>query len=171
MNKKNEIAIKEKEKNTLEVNQEVADNIQKILGVKNLKIMNKFVNQLVKVFPDRSPDTNKDNLMTALSIIGDIKPKDAMETMLISQLIGAYNLSMDFMSRSQQTNLSTELIDKNIERATKLTRSYIAGMEALTRYRTKGQQKMIIKRVNVNSGAQAIIGNIQGKGGEGNNET
>ena len=34
-------------------------------------------------------------------------------------------------------------------------------MEALQRYRGKGQQKMVIEHVNVNSGGQAIIGNVE----------
>ena len=44
--------------------------------------------------------------------------------------------------------------------ANKLTRTYAAQMEALNRYRGKGQQKMTVEHVHINSGGQAIIGNV-----------
>ena len=44
--------------------------------------------------------------------------------------------------------------------ATKLIRTYAAQMEALNRYRGKGQQKMTVEHVHINSNVQAIIGNI-----------
>jgi hypothetical protein len=33
-------------------------------------------------------------------------------------------------------------------------------MEALNRYRSKGQQKITVEHVHINSGGQAIIGNV-----------
>ena len=44
--------------------------------------------------------------------------------------------------------------------ANKLTRTYTMQMEALNRYRGKGQQKMTVEHVHINSGGQAIIGNV-----------
>jgi hypothetical protein len=156
--------------NKIQVNlKDKSKTIKELYGIRD-EALCLFVNKIVNVFPGLSKENVKEFADISLHMIEDLKPKDAIETMLISQLIGTYNLSMAFMSRSQKENLSTELIDKNIERATKLMRTFTAQMEALTRYQTKGQQKMIIKRVNVNAGAQAVIGNIQDKGGEGNNK-
>jgi hypothetical protein len=38
-------------------------------------------------------------------------------------------------------------------------------MEALTRYRTGGQQKMTVEHVTVQAGGQAIVGNVSHPGG------
>jgi hypothetical protein len=47
----------------------------------------------------------------------------------------------------------------------KLTRTFAMQLEALKRYRTGGQQQVIVKHVNVHEGGQAIVGNVQAGGG------
>ena len=42
----------------------------------------------------------------------------------------------------------------------KLTRTFAAQVEALKRYRTGGEQKVTVEHVTVNSGGQAIVGNV-----------
>jgi len=49
----------------------------------------------------------------------------------------------------------------------KLARTFTAQMEALTRYRGKGQQKMTVEHVHVHQGGQAIVGNVNQEGGGG----
>ena len=46
-------------------------------------------------------------------------------------------------------------------------------MEALKRYRTCGQQKVVVEHVTVQAGGQAIVGNVShpGGGGRGNGES
>jgi hypothetical protein len=44
--------------------------------------------------------------------------------------------------------------------AVKLSRTFAIQMEALNRYRGKGQQTVTVEQVNVNSGGQAIVGAI-----------
>jgi len=133
-----------------------------ILKTTNLETSNHLVNQLVNIFSGKTEEKIDEIMLISLSLMKGWKPKDTLETMLAVQMIGAYNLSMEFMQRASTRNQTTEMVDKNIDRANKLMRTFAAQMEALTRYRSKGQQKMIIKRVNVTSGGQAVIGNIGG---------
>jgi len=58
-----------------------------------------------------------------------------------------------------------EFVEKHINRATRLCRSYASVVEALNKYRTKGQQKITVQHVNVNDGGQAVIGDINQGGG------
>jgi hypothetical protein len=62
---------------------------------------------------------------------------------------------------SSRSYKEIELGSKAFNVANKLARTYTIQMEALQRYRGKGQQKMVIEHVNVNSGGQAIIGNVE----------
>jgi hypothetical protein len=39
-------------------------------------------------------------------------------------------------------------------------RTFTAQLEALQRYRGKGQQKVTVEHVNVNAGGQAIVGTV-----------
>jgi hypothetical protein len=47
----------------------------------------------------------------------------------------------------------------------KLARTFTTQMEALNRYRGKGQQKMTVEHVHVHEGGQAIVGNVTKGGG------
>jgi len=54
----------------------------------------------------------------------------------------------------------------NVNYATKMLRTFMAQMEALKKYRTGGQQKMIVEHVHVNEGGQAIVGTVNQGGGK-----
>jgi hypothetical protein len=51
-----------------------------------------------------------------------------------------------------------------IVRMVKLLRTYTMQVEALQRYRGKGQQKVTVEHVHVHSGGQAIVGAVKGGG-------
>jgi len=102
----------------------------------------------------------------AIVTINDIKPKDAIEAMLASQIVATHNATMQNLTRangllSSKVYKEIELGSKAFNVANKLTRTFTMQMEALQRYRGKGQQKMVIEHVNINSGGQAVIGNIE----------
>jgi hypothetical protein len=104
-----------------------------------------------------------DNTMVGIS---DIKPKDTIEAMLAAQMLAMHNATMKNLTRangllSSRSYKEIELGAKAFNVANKLARTYTMQMEALQRYRGKGQQKMVIEHVNVNSGGQAIIGNVE----------
>lgn len=123
-----------------------------------------LLNQIVRAGYDND-DSQKmsDNTLAAIS---DIKPKDTIEAMLASQMLAIHNAAMKNLTRangllSSRVYKEIELGTKAFNVANKLARTYTTQMETLQRYRGKGQQKMIIEHVNVNSGGQAIIGNVE----------
>jgi len=88
-----------------------------------------------------------------------IAPKDQIEGMLATQMIATHHAALDNFAIAAES----ETIDIRVaalSSATKLTRTYAAQMEALNRYRGKGQQKMTVEHVHINSNVQAIIGNV-----------
>ena len=104
-----------------------------------------------------------DNTLVGIS---DIKPKDTIEAMLAAQMLAIHNATMRNLTRangllSSRSYKEIELGSKAFNVANKLARTYTMQMEALQRYRGKGQQKMVIEHVNVNSGGQAVIGNVE----------
>ena len=54
------------------------------------------------------------------------------------------------------------VIDSNLNRGTKLLRTFLMQLEALNRHRSKGEQKMVVEHVHVHSGGQAIVGPVTG---------
>ena len=91
-----------------------------------------------------------------------IAPKDQIEGMLAAQMIATHHAAMNCFRIAAKS----EMIDNmNIafNSANKLARTYAMQMEALNRYRGKGQQKITVEHVSINSGGQAIIGNVTKK--------
>lgn len=66
--------------------------------------------------------------------------------------------------QATETNYAPNYLDK-INLATKLTRTFTAQMEALSKYRNKGKQKITVEHVEVKDGGQAIVGNVENRGG------
>jgi hypothetical protein len=54
---------------------------------------------------------------------------------------------------------------ENLNQANKLSRTYATLLEALNRHRGKGQQQVRVEHVHVHEGGQAIVGNVETKGG------
>jgi hypothetical protein len=108
----------------------------------------------------------------ALGFLQDMQPKDPAEAMLLTQMYGTHLLACRTMGNANISDQASEGVANNIAQATKLSRTYMAQMEALKKYRGKGQQKITVEHVNINEGGKAIIGDINNtviKGG-GKNE-
>jgi hypothetical protein len=100
-----------------------------------------------------------------LSVVRAIQPRDELETMLAVQM-GAIHAATMMMAR-RLNHVDTIPQQDAAERAlNKLARTYAGQMEALKRYRTGGQQRVIVEHVTVNAGGQAIVGAVtRGPGG------
>jgi hypothetical protein len=126
-------------------------------------LVNIVLKQLTETY--FSNDNLQEVAENILSHINSIKPQDHIELMLVTQMIATHNaamrnfqLSVRRSGRSEYKSL--ELGNANLNLANKLMRTYTTQIEALNRYRGKGQQKMTIEHVNINSGGQAVIGNL-----------
>jgi len=77
-------------------------------------------------------------------------------------------MAMHFSARAMLKDQTFDGIDSNINRATKLMRTFVAQVEALRKYRTGGKQTIQVQHINVNAGGKAaVVGNIQGGGDNG----
>lgn len=111
----------------------------------------------------RSGDNYRD-MMTAM--LAELKPRDPVEAMLITQMT-ATHVAMTSLSQKTVDTQSGYQVREALERSmTRLSRTYIAQMDALKKYRAKAQQTVRVERVNVESGGQAIVGNVR-TGGQG----
>lgn len=105
-----------------------------------------------------------------LSVVKGIKPKDEIEAMLAAQMAAVHSATMTFARRLNHVdNLAQQ---DSAERAfNKLARTFTAQIEALKRYRSRGEQTVRVERVTVNEGGQAIVGNVAGGEGRGAKKT
>jgi len=69
-------------------------------------------------------------------------------------------LAMDAMRLAMLGGQTFEGKKANVDYATKMLRTFMIQMEALRKYRAGVPQKMIVGRVNVSEGGQAIVGTV-----------
>jgi hypothetical protein len=100
----------------------------------------------------------------ALALLQGINPQDETEGMLAAQMVATHHAAIDCLRRAMipQQNLSAR--DVNLKHAAKLLAIYTRQLEVLDKHRGKGQQQMIVKYVNVESGAQAVVGSVTTEG-------
>jgi hypothetical protein len=102
----------------------------------------------------------------AIAFIGEIEPSDSEEFLLASQMFAVHDLSMTMAKRAAIPDQTIDGVDRNINRMTKLMRTFTTQMDALNKHRTKGQQKFTVQYVNVENGGQAIVGDVSKGGGD-----
>lgn len=96
----------------------------------------------------------------AAAMQAELKPRDAIEAMLITQMTTTH-VAMTSLSQKALDCSSGYQIREALERSmTRLSRTYLAQMDALKKYRAKAQQVVRVERVNVESGGQAIVGDV-----------
>jgi hypothetical protein len=112
-------------------------------------------------------NTAEINPMLAQSI-ESLAPRDNAEAMLITQMVSTHNIIMTLA-----IGVASEIrhhINERYTRTnalTKLLNAYTRQMEALTTYRGKQtNQKITVEQVTVESGGQAIVGNVNAGGSQ-----
>ena len=103
----------------------------------------------------------------AMATLGELEPATATEALLATQMVGAHRAAMIFLARSLMPDQQVELVDRHVNRATKLMRLFNEQIEAMAKLKGKGgQQRVVVEHVTVAAGGQAIVGAVtQGGGG------
>ncbi len=129
---------------------------------------------LFKLFGVETKDASDGLLTSALNALGrsganyrpfiaalhaELEPRDAVEAMLIIQM-GATHVAMTTLAQ-KMADLTNWTARESLERSvTRLSRTYLAQMDALKKHRAKAQQTVRVERVTVNDGGQAIVGDV-----------
>src|SRR5262245_15607235 len=116
-------------------------------------------------FFDSDPDEIRRQRHAAVDALMGIKPGDELEGMIAAQLIAAHNASMECYRRAMIRDQIFEGRREALSQANKLSRTYATLLDTLNRHRGKGQQKVTVEHVHVHEGGQAIVGNVESRGG------
>lgn len=128
------------------------------LGAADRDALHGMLRQLVKASAiGQKPD--EANLAFMISMIGSIGPKDSIESMLISQMVSVHMAAMRCACRLACTdNLPQQ---ESVTRAlTRLSRTFAAQVEALSRHRDNGERAITVRNLSVQDGGRAIVGNV-----------
>jgi len=145
--------------------------VLKAFEMTNSELMGFYISQATQTFSgsvsrDGLNEKNLNHFIeNSLALVAGIKPQDELEMMLAVQMIGVHNLAMEVLKRGMITGQTFEGTDAAVNRTTKLVRTFTALLEALNKHRGKGHQKITVKHVTVEKGAQAIVGDVRAGGG------
>lgn len=127
-------------------------------GVGDRDAMHGMLGQLVKASVNgRKPDAV--NLAFMLAMVESIKPRDAIEAMLVTQMVSVHVTAMRCAHHlaCAEEPVSQESAERALVR---LARTFPAQIEALNRYRNNGAPAVTVQNVSVADGGNAIVGNV-----------
>jgi len=135
-------------------------------GDSGMFVLSDLIDLRVKGNHDLEQKREKGNQI--LSAMGELRPQDGHEGMLISQMLSVHERAM-YCLRMADNNKSFAAMYYDLQnQGIKLMRLFTQQLEALDKHRRKGNQTIIVEHVNVHDGGQAIVGTVnpQMKGGE-----
>jgi hypothetical protein len=140
------------------VHADAADaRLMNAFGTTNLDLAERLLQQIINttnVQPSGVP-ISAENLNAALAAVTGIAPQDDAEAMLAAQMVGVHWAAMALLSTAGSTNDRTLLNDTG-NLAVKLLRTYTTQLEALKRYRSAGEQRVVVQHVNVTAEQAAV---------------
>jgi len=139
--------------------------LMEAIGTANADFMTGLLKQLANITAQgQTPDEAGMNFV--LSVIRGIEPRDQTEALLAAQMAAVHLATMTFARRL--AHVETIAQQDSAERAlNKLARTFAMQVEAMKRYRSGGEQKVVVQHVHVGEGGQAaVVGAISQGGGD-----
>jgi hypothetical protein len=124
-----------------------------------------FQQLLNALHPDPKKPLDAATANLVLALLHRIGPRDEIEAMLAAEMIVAHITSMDAARRALHVEQTAAGRATYLGLARKLMALYAIQMDALNRHRGKATvQKVIVEKVYVAPGGQAVVGAISGGG-------
>ncbi len=128
-------------------------------GTNSIELATRMIQQAGQVAAAPTDDPVNLSNATAAAIAG-IRPRDELEGLLASQMVGCHGIAMEMMRRSNSSKYVEQLKVHGML-ATKFLRLFIDQVDALSRLRGKaGKQTVRVEHVHVEAGGQAVVGAI-----------
>jgi hypothetical protein len=142
--------------------------LMEALGARDMDFLDGFLMQLVNT-ATQGAKVDERGLNFMLSVIKGVEARDQVESMLAGQMAAVHVATMTLARHLAHAETIPE--QDSAERAfNKLARTFAAQVEALKRYRSRGDQTVRVEHVTVNEGGQAIVGNVRHGGGRDRDE-
>ena len=106
-------------------------------------------------------DTQRDALyVKAIDLFESLGPADGIEGMLGVQMVGTHNAAVECLRRAMIYEQGLEARKVYLSQAERMMGMYMRQVDALARHRGGGRPNITVGQVNVESGGQAIVGNV-----------
>ena len=157
----------------LEISQETNSPVMKLIketGIEGIAldvikgIMSPLINLIRSQANNDSSSSFDNEFNKSITLIAASDPKNQLELMLATQLAMTHITLGKSARLLDQNYKDVQTINSLGNLYTKLSRLGIDQINTLERMKGKGQQKIIVEKVNIEAGGQAAIGVYQGVG-------
>lgn len=141
-----------------------ASDATEATGTDDPELSQRLLNQIYETLwmpAELSEEDRIQLVQSAVAALRGIKPQDAVEGMLATQMVATHNAAIECLRRSMIQQQTFEGRESSLRHAAKLLSIYAKQIETLNRNRGKGQQKMTIEHVNVEPGGRAMVGQFE----------
>lgn len=128
------------------------------LGVSDRDAMDGILRQLVRA-SGIGGRIDEVNLSFMIAMAKSLRPRDSVEAMLVAQMVSVHVMAMRC---AQHLAAADDLAqhDSAARALGRLARTFPAQIEALNRYRSRGEPAVTVQNVQVADGGKAIVGNV-----------
>ncbi|MDD9731667.1 hypothetical protein PVW46_17320 [Mameliella sp. AT18] len=148
------------EDGTLQARVGAQEDVQALLGMKTAEAAQGVFRSALEALGGSAKD--KAQLVSAM--FAEIEPRDGIEAMLVAQMT-ATHVAMTLVASKMAGGAGYQVRESYERSMTRLSRTYLAQMDALKKHRAKAQQVVRVERVTVQDGGQAIVGDVTHGGG------
>lgn len=135
---------------------------ERATGSRNKSAQLALLNDLFRVIQFSSdPEEREEQMLPLVALLESIKPKGEVEGMLAVQMVATHTAAMDWLRRATHPKQTFAGQDMSLRHAEKLLALFARQLEVLDKRRGKGKQQVTVKYVNVESGGQAVVGNVR----------
>ena len=151
------------------INQSGEENYQSILkeltATDDMEQSREIIDRAVYAMPNNLGTEH--NINTIHQTLANFKPKDAIEAKLCVKEAALYAQGMNYLRKAENADMACHA-EMYIKFAIRILRIQNETVEAISRYRRNGEQKMTVQHqyVNVGNGGKAIVSTLM-TGGEG----
>ncbi len=149
------------------INVDMVKNFQRQTGCSTVDGAAALLEITVRAAAEGTPAEGAKAVDQLLAMMGELKPHDGFEGILITQMVLVHKQAINQLSLANLDGNRgrTDLQESLLNRYTKLMRLYTQQMEALDKHRRGGKQTVSVEHVHVHQGGQAIVGNVIQGGG------
>ena len=134
------------------------------LKVEEGKIVQAKLNELINLLWRGEGETEEEGRLRAVRALehfNSLEPADGAEGLLALQMVGTHFAALECLRRAALPSQTLVGLEHSLKHAQKLMALYAKQLETLNRHRGKGQQKVTVEHIRVESGGQAIVGSVE----------
>ena len=135
------------------------NSLSRIYGLGRDASVQQLQNMQVKASSATEGDSSVLDINGSIALTEELAAQNPLEGLLITQIVATYSANMEMLGKMRRAG-TLEKMEVYGKLTDKLGRVLTQQIALLNKLRTGGKQSVVVKHVHVESGAQAIVGDV-----------